>query len=307
VTFTTFLVSLLPPLLAGLLVWTGVGKLVSRELRAQAARTALPRLVRGPDRSALVLRATGAVEVVLAAGLLVAPGSAAVGAGVALLGAGFLGYLGYARAVAPESDCGCSARTETPVTWHSFVRAGAVAAGGVLAATAAGPWWRALGDRPALAVLLWAIGAGGLAFLSAGPERTWQPRLRRLRLRLTGNPMRGGDGEVPVAASVELLERSLAFQSASGLIRSGLLEHWDEDGWRILHYTGAHHQDGRDRPLSVVFAVAADATLDDARGHVVRVSVVDQETEEVRTTELLGERLTGPGSGAGRTPLPMAG
>jgi hypothetical protein len=297
----TLLASLIPLLLAGLLAWTGTGKLLSRSLPTQAARTALPRLVRGtPRRAAHVLRATGAAEILLAAGLLAAPLTPAEplpGTGTALLGAGFLAYLGYARSVAPDSSCGCSAREDTPVTWHSFARAAAVALGGAVAAVAGEPWWRQLGERPAASAALLAAGAAGLAYLSAGPERRWQLPLRRLRLRLAGHPLHaargGGDGTgpVPVAASVELLERSLAFQAASPIVRSGLIEHWDEDGWRILHYTGAHREDGRERPVSVLFAMDATADLDHAHGHVVRVSVVDQETEEVLTARALGEAL----------------
>ncbi|MGP4111281.1 MauE/DoxX family redox-associated membrane protein [Streptomyces sp. 4N509B] len=297
-------------LLAGLLALTGLGKLTDRALAAQAARTALPRLVRGGARATRVLRAAAAAEVALAVGLLAAPAldapaalAAAPGVGAALLGAGFLGYLGYARAVAPESSCGCTANDDTPVTWHSFARAGVVALGGAAVAAAAladgAPWWRAFGDHPAGFGALLVAGAVGLAYLSAGPDRRWLLPLRRLRLRLAGHPLASGagaaagsGGPVPVAASVELLERSLAWETAMPLVRSGLVEHWDEDGWRILHYTGAHRgEDGRERPVSVLFALDATADRDDARGHVVRVSVVDQESERVLTSAALQDRL----------------
>ncbi|MGP3968916.1 MauE/DoxX family redox-associated membrane protein [Streptomyces sp. 6N223] len=290
----TLVASLIPPLLGGLLAWTGAGKLLSRSLPAQAARTALPRLVRGPRCATLVLRATGAAEVLLAAALLAAPAATLPGAATAALGAGFLAYLGYARAAQPESSCGCSAGDDTPVTWHSFARAGAVALGGAVAAGAAEPWWREAADRPLAAAALLAAGAAGLVYLSAGPERRWRLAFRRLRLRVAGHPLpraRREDGAVPVAASVELLERSLAFQAASPVVRSGLIEHWDEDGWRILHYTGTHREGGRERPVSVIFALDAAADLDHAQGHVVRVSVVDRETEEVVTDRALGGLL----------------
>jgi hypothetical protein len=291
----TLIASLIPPLLGGLLAVTGAGKLLSRSLPAQAARTALPRLVRGPRGAVLVLRATGAAEVLLAAALLAAPASPLPGAAVAVLGAGFLAYLGYARSTQPESSCGCSARDDTPITWHSFARAGAVALGGGFAAAAAEPWWGEAADAPVAAAALLAAGAAGLAYLSAGPERRWQLAFRRLRLRVTGHPLPGARREdgtaVPVAASVELLERTLAFQAASPVVRSGLIEHWDEDGWRILHYTGTHREGGRERAVSVLFALDAAADLDRAQGHAVRVSVVDQETEEVVTDRVLGGRL----------------
>lgn len=112
----------------------------------------------------------------------------------------------------------------------------------------------------------------------------------------------GGDGTVPVEASVELLERSLAWETVSSLVRSGLVEHWEEDGWRILHYTGARHDGERDRPVSVLFALDAGAHLDRAGGQVIRVSVVDQETAEVLTGDLV-EAAAGPP----RPPLPLAG
>ncbi|MGK5529617.1 MauE/DoxX family redox-associated membrane protein [Streptomyces sp. URMC 129] len=281
--------NLLPLLLGGLLLWTGAAKLTSRTLRAQTARTALPRLVRGPGRALLVLRATAAAEVLLAAGLLATPGAAVPAAGAAVLGTGFLGYLGYARAVAPGSSCGCTASDNAPVTWHSFARAGFVAGAGAGALAADEAWWTAAADRPAASAALLLAGAAASAYLSDGPQGTWRVRLRRLRLRLLGHPhggRSGAGGTVPVAASVELLERSLAWETAAPLVRSGLVEHWDEDGWRILHYTGVRHDGERDRPVSVLFAMDAGAHLDRAGGQVIRVGVVDQETAEVLTGDL---------------------
>ncbi|MFD0447936.1 MauE/DoxX family redox-associated membrane protein [Streptomyces indonesiensis] len=80
----------------------------------QASRTALARLLRDGGRAALALRTLGAVELLLAAALLAPPVTPLPGAAAALLGAGFLGYLGYARAAAPGSSCGCTARPDTP-------------------------------------------------------------------------------------------------------------------------------------------------------------------------------------------------
>ncbi|WP_049565078.1 MauE/DoxX family redox-associated membrane protein [Streptomyces sp. SBT349] len=273
--------SLTPLLLGGLLLWTGGAKVTSRTLLAQAGLTALPRLVRGPHRAALVLRLTGVAEVALAAGLLALPRATVPAAGTAALGVGFLGYLAAAKAVAPESSCGCTANDTQPVTWRSFARAGAVAAGGAAALAAGDPWWSAAGDSPAAATALLAAGALLLAALSAGPERRVRVVLRRLRLRLFGNPLGGDAGETPVAASVELLERSLAWETAAPLIRSGLIEHWDEDGWRILHYTGARRTGELDRTVSVLFAMDAGAHRDRPAGQAIRVSVVDRETAEV--------------------------
>lgn len=105
---------LAPLVLAGVLGPAGAGKLFGRGTARQAPRTALARLLRDGGRAALVLRVLGAVELLLAAALLAPPTTPLPGAGAALLGVGFLGYLGYARTAAPGSSCGCTARQEAP-------------------------------------------------------------------------------------------------------------------------------------------------------------------------------------------------
>ena len=82
---------------------------------------------------------------------------------------------------------------------------------------------------------------------------------------------------MPVAASVELLEQSLAWQAAAPIVRSALLEHWDTDGWRFLRFAGVTD----DRPVTVVFALAADATAAGPAEPAVRVTVVDADRQEV--------------------------
>ncbi|AGP52883.1 hypothetical protein M271_06290, partial [Streptomyces rapamycinicus NRRL 5491] len=125
---------LAPLVLAGVLGPAGASKLFGRGAARQAPRTALARLLRDGGRAALALRVLGAVELLLAAALLAPPLTWLPGAAATLLGAGFLGYLGYARAAAPGSSCGCTARPDAPLTWRAFVRAAAVLAGGVAAA-----------------------------------------------------------------------------------------------------------------------------------------------------------------------------
>ena len=77
---------------------------------------------------------------------------------------------------------------------------------------------------------------------------------------------------MPVAATVELLQHSLAWQSAAPAVRSGLLEHWDADGWRILRFSGV--SDGR--LVSVLFALDARATTETTSQPVVQLSIVDE-------------------------------
>ncbi|TDC75374.1 MauE/DoxX family redox-associated membrane protein [Streptomyces hainanensis] len=279
--------ALCPPLVAAALAATGAAKLFAgRRLPARAAGTALPRLVGGPRRAAGVLRATGAAELALACWLLAGPGRAAAGVATALLGVGFLGYLTVARVAAPGSSCGCAANDRAPISWRAFVRAGAVTLAGAGAALATTPWWTAVAHHRVAAGAALALGVAPLCRRPAGRA------LGRLRGRLFGSPpaapARAG-GPVPFAASVELLERSRAWETAAPLIRSGLLDHWEEDGWRILHYAGARPDPDRggERPVSVVFALDATADLDRPLGQAIRIGVVDRETDRVLTGELL--------------------
>ncbi len=302
--------ALAPLVLAGVLGPAGAGKLFGRGTARQAPRTALARLLRDGGRAAFVLRVLGAVELLLAAALLAPPATPLPGAAAALLGAGFLGYLGYARAAAPGSSCGCTARQDAPLTWRDFARAAAVLAGGGAAALAQHPWWTVAARRPAAALWLVLAAAAALTALSADPDRHWRMPLRRLRLRIAGHPLAAtghplaatghplaatgaptavpaagptevrpsGQAAVPVAATVELLERSRAWQSASRVVRSALLDHWDDGGWRILQFAGVHGGGAAARPVLVLFAVDAAASLDTVREPAVRVSVIDADS-----------------------------
>lgn len=300
------LISNLAPLVCGaLLVVTGAGKLFGRQVARLAADTVLVRVFHDGRRATLALRSVGAAELALAAALLAAPAAGAAarvaaGSATAALGAAFTGYLGYARATAPESSCGCSARDEGPIGARAFTRAGLLTVGGLAAAAAGGAWWSQVRDRPALSAAVVAVAAAALLGLSADLDRLWLLPLRRLRLRVFGNPLAGSGGRVPVAASVELLEHSLAWQAAAPVVRSALLDHWDDEGWRILRFSGVHEQDGRGaRPVSVLFALDLAATVDTAPNPAVRVSVIDDLTEELVPADLLsGVRQ--------RTALPLA-
>lgn len=302
---------LAPVLLAALLGWTGAVKFFGARTAAQAPRTALARMLRSSERATFVLRGTGLAELLVAAGLLAFPAGPVPGAAAALLGVGFLGYLARARAVAPESSCGCTADESAPVTWRAFARAGVVVAGGAAAASAGTAWWVTAGERPAASLAVLAAGAALLAGLSVDLDRWWLLPLRRARLRLLGHPLNGtsggtlggspeGAGRVPVAASVELLHNSLAWQAVSPVVRSGLLDHWEEEGWRVLLYSGVHEDGtGPARPVSVVFALDAAASRDTSGEPEVRVGVVDADTGRQVAVGLADVRP--------RTVLPVAG
>lgn len=303
--------SLAPLVLAALLGHTGAAKLFGRGtarpaagVARPAAGTALARLLRGEDRALLALRGLGTAELLLAAVLVALPSATAPGAAAAVLGAGFLGYLGYARTAAPGTTCGCTADDDGPVGPRAFARAATVLAGGVAAALAQQPWWATVARRPAASLCVVAVAAVGVAALSTG-RRRWLIPLRRLRLRLAGHPLgrtrtraRAG-APVPVAATVELLERSLAWQAASPVVRSALLDHWDDGGWRILQYAGVYRGSEGARPVLVLFAVDAAASLDAVREPAVRVSVIDADSGEAVATGAPGPPPPYAAAGAG--------
>ncbi|MDT3400856.1 hypothetical protein RKE29_30375, partial [Streptomyces sp. B1866] len=157
------------------------------------------------------------------------------------------------------------------------------------------PWWTAVARRPAASLGLAAAAAAVLAALTADLDRWWLLPLRRLRLRRRGHPLAGtrDGGRVPVAATVELLERSLAWQAASPVVRSALLDHWDDGGWRVLRYAGVHGAGAAARPVLVLFAVDPAASLDTAAAPAVRVAVVDADSGEPVAADLAGGRAAG--------------
>ncbi|SEO95637.1 MauE/DoxX family redox-associated membrane protein [Actinacidiphila rubida] len=296
------IVSDLAPLVCGLLLAvTGAGKLFGRRTAQLAANTVLVRVLNDGRRAGLALRAVGAAELAVAAALLAVPGTLLPGVATAVLGAGFTGYLGYARATAPESSCGCSAKAEGPIGVRSFARAGLVLLGGAAAATATDPWWTEAARRPGWSAAFAVAAALLLCAVSADLDHVWLLPLRRLRIRLFGNPLAGAaDGPVPVAASVELLEQSVAWQAASPIVRSALLDHWDDEGWRVLRFAGVYEQAARGaRPVNVLFALDLGASIDTTSSPAVRVSVIDDDTDEMVPVDLLAGMAT-------RQVLPMA-
>ncbi|MFK4265861.1 MauE/DoxX family redox-associated membrane protein [Streptomyces milbemycinicus] len=296
-----------PLLTAGLLGWTGVAKLWPRRPTRPAPPAALVRLLRGARQAALALRLLGALELLLAVALLTLPGTVAPAVAAAVLGVGFTGYLAYARRAAPGSSCGCTGSGTAPVTWRAFTRAAALAAGGAaaaVAATAGEPWWAAVARRPVGSLCLVGGGAIGLAALSADGRVGWWwrgVRAHGLRWRAAGPPLAGpaDGGAVPVAATVELVERSLAWRAAAPVVRSALLDHWDDAGWRVLQYSGVHGGGRGARPVFVLFAVDAAASLDTVAEPAVRVGVVDADTGQPVAAPTRPLRVPGGGPGLG--------
>jgi hypothetical protein len=261
-TMTDWFAALQPAVVGAVLAWAGGGKLFGRRAAALARRTALARLT-GPDRAVPAYRAVGSAELGIGAVLLLPPALAGETALAAVLCAGLLGYLGYARVAAPDAPCGCLSARPTPVRWRGFARATALAAACVLSTAAAMigavaglPWWgAAVADRPLAAVAVLVAELAVLLALSPELDTHWLLPLRRLRLRwshpLAASATGAGAGAVPMAGTLQQLLRSPAYQVAGGWLRSDVLDTWDDGEWRVLSYSANHG----DRPATAVFAV----------------------------------------------------
>ncbi|OLR94687.1 hypothetical protein BJP25_10055 [Actinokineospora bangkokensis] len=255
--------------LAAVLAWAAGFKLLSRGAATTARRSALRVLV-GEGRVLPAYRAVGAAEALVALALLVPAARPVGGVAAAVLAVGMLAYLGYARSAAPESSCGCLSEKVAPVGARQFARAGLMAVVGAAAVPQG-----AFAALPALVLLL------AVVALSPELDGWWLLPLRRLRVRLSHPLARRTTFEVPVDSSVAQLLRSDAYRSVAGLVRSDLLDSWDEGEWRILTY-GARRVDGT--PATAVFAVplyryepedVRVALVDDAEAAPAAVSAAD--------------------------------
>ncbi|MEV5712137.1 MauE/DoxX family redox-associated membrane protein [Actinoallomurus sp. NPDC052274] len=260
--------SVQPLFVGATLLWSGGIKCAGASTRRAARRSALRSLV-GEERAPVVYRLVGALELVLAAALLLPPVYAGEAVAAAVLATGFLAYLAYARIAAPDSSCGCMSARSMPVTWRGFARAGLILAAALLG-TRAGRWWDGPAAHP------WAAGVtllgevAALVALSPEADRRWLYPLRRLRVRLR-HPLADRSFDMPLESSLQQLHGSTAYRQVSGLLRSGLRESWDEEDVRVLCYTAEYEG----RLATAVFAVP----LRHYRPEEIRVALVDESAE----------------------------
>lgn len=271
--------SVQPLFVGGTLAWSGGVKCLGRSAARAAGRSALPSLV-GERRATAAYRLTGALELVLAAVLLLPPAHPAEAVAAAVLATGFLGYLAYARVTAPDSSCGCMSARRTPVTWRAFARAGLLLLAAVTATQAHRWWGGGLTTRPWAATGLVAGEVAALVALSPEADGAWLMPLRRLRIRLR-HPLADRSFEMPIESSIHQLHRSPVYRRIGALLRSGLRETWDVDDVRMLCYTAEYEG----RPTTAVFAVP----LRHYRPEDVRGALVDESTQETLLV------LDGPG------------
>jgi hypothetical protein len=263
--------SLQPALVGGVLLWASAVKLFAGSAPLAARRSALSRLV-GAERSLVAYRVVGTVELMVGALLVLPPAHPAEALAAVALGVGMLAYLGYAKVAAPTSSCGCLGEQHAPVRWRSFARAGLLAALSALAVLNAGWWGQSLIDSPLATAMMLAGELAAIVALSPELDRRWLLPLRRLRLRYS-HPLAGRAFAVPVESTVQQLMKSDAYRSVADLLRSDLLDTWDEGEWRILTYS-ARPDTG---PVTAVFAVPRLRYDPD----LVRVALVAEEREPV--------------------------
>ncbi|MEV0715126.1 MauE/DoxX family redox-associated membrane protein [Asanoa sp. NPDC050611] len=249
------------PLVGVVLVWAARFKLFSRHAAASARRSALARLV-GADRALPAYRLLGGAELLIGALLILPPVARLEGLAATGLSVGFLGYLAYAKRVAPDAPCGCLGAAPVPVAGRSIARAAVLVPASVLATWAGTGWWAEL---TAPGALLLAAELALVVALSPELDHRWLLPLRQVWVNLS-HPLRGGSG-VPLLRSVQQLQQSGVYRRVGGLISSDVREHWDEDEWRMICYAARY----QGRPATAVFAVP----LRDWAPESVRVALVD--------------------------------
>jgi hypothetical protein len=213
----------------GALVWAGAFKAFARSAPLAAVQSGLP---------VWAYRTLGYAELAIALALFFVPLTAVA------LSVGFLGWLTYRRLTKPGSSCGCASAQPSPIGPRHFGRAGLM----LLASLTLLPGW----TLPLVQAVTVSLGLG-LLYTAISPEldRWWLYPLRRAWVKLT-HPLAGAtSAEVPLLATVQQLQRSETFARVGALLRSDVVDSWDEGEWRILRYTIGLN----DRLADAVFAV----------------------------------------------------
>lgn len=255
-----------------MLLWAAFVKLTGDHPAEAASRTALARLV-GRARVPRALRLVAVVELVVGTSLVLPPMMLAEALATVALTAGFVGYLVVAQRLAPGSSCGClGASPGTGISWRSILRAGLLLVAACVGLVGSTSWFAVVSGQP-LAAASW-LGSELLALvlLSQELDDRWLPTARRALGRVLPSQVLRRVG-VPLWFTLEQLSESPAHRDVAALLENEVLEHWDEEGWRVV-CLGARH-DGR--PATAAFAVP----LLQYRPQDVRVAVVDEYTGTV--------------------------
>lgn len=259
-------IAAIQPFVVGLIfAWAGAWKVVSRDARRVAVKSALGKIMRTPRMALAAHLLVGAGELVVAVLLLVTPWYR-LGTRVAtIFTLGFLGYLALAWRIAPEQPCACMGGRATRLSRRSVLRAFALLALTLLGWGAREYWAAALLAAP-WAVLIILAEVFILWLLS--PEFGWsgvrleRSIIRAARLRL--NPTCAGV-QIDWSAMERNLVRAAPFQQLAPSL-SAITDRWQEGCWCFVSYTARYEN----QPATAVFAFP---TLFDAQE--VSAAVVD--------------------------------
>lgn len=257
-----------PLVLAVVLLLSATTKTADRAGRGQGPAVLLPQRLRRP-----VTVASSGVEALLAAGLLLLPGTAGdvVRVAAAVWFAGAALSLLRLRRNYPGQGCGCfGGVSTTPVGWRTITRA-VLFAGAAAAAVGADVSSVTVGSGTTVVVSA-AIAAEVAVLAALSPELT--ELTARLRRR-TPCEVR----EVPLRRTLSRLRSSEVWQTnAASLAESRPHDVWRQGCWRLLRFSGIRGG----RPVDVVFGVPVG-------GHRAAVRAVVSDANTGATLAVLGE------------------
>lgn len=244
-----------------------VAKLVTAPAPGGAVVVPGPALLLGTRWRRPAVFAVAGVEIVIATGLLVAPGLSAevARAGAAIVFATGTFVLIELRSRHPDAGCGCfGTLSRTPVGMRALGRSCALTLASVAMVGVPAP------GTAVVRTASWPYAAVAVAEL--GLLAAVAPETAALVARLTRRePCE--TARVPVAHTLRALRATAAWRDHRGMLTSdGPLDVWRELCWRYVVYAAVLEG----RPARAVFAVRLGG-----RHPEVRAAVVDRETGEV--------------------------
>jgi hypothetical protein len=170
----TLLADLTPLVLGAVFVWWGGGGLLSHLDERRVAGSALNHIIRDVRLTSMALRTAAIGTWAVGVARLAAPTAQQPALGSVFISIGLVTYVGYAMVT--DLD---------PTPWRTYLRAGLVGIGGLLATEATDPWWKTMGDRPFASISVLVAAVALLVTLSA--YRRSRPMLRLASASTTEN------------------------------------------------------------------------------------------------------------------------
>lgn len=257
-----------PFILGVLLIWAGIWKIQSPDARKVVRESALAGLV-SPQIAQVGHFLLGLIEGVTGASLLLPPTHWMEKWFVALIGCGFLVYLGLAKRRAPDRPCACMGSQKVPISWRSFGRAGLFFAMAMLSWKAEDSWALILMKRP------WFIGlviAEFLLFCWFSPDVGWERVIAAVFRRSSFLQQDCATTPEHLSKSLKRLQRSRAFREFQPFLRGESIDQWREGCWRFFCFPASWEG----QPVIAVFALPITGSMDQ-----IRAVLVDEERNQV--------------------------